>query len=75
MAQESAVAIAVYDSAGQTVRRLELGDLPAGSYRAKGKAAYWDGRDALGAPAASGVYFVRIEAGSFSETRRMVLLK
>ena len=75
LAQESAVTIAVYDSAGQTVRRLELGDLPAGSYRAKGKAAYWDGRDALGAPVASGVYFVRIEAGGYTETRRMVLLK
>ena len=75
LAQESAVTIAIYDSAGQTVRRLELGELPAGSYRTKGKAAYWDGRDALGAPAASGVYFVRIEADGFSETRRMVLLK
>ncbi|MDE0019808.1 MAG: T9SS type A sorting domain-containing protein [Candidatus Poribacteria bacterium] len=75
LAQESSVTIAIYNSAGQTVRRMELGELPAGSYRAKGKAAYWDGKDALGAPAASGVYFVRIEAGSFSETRRMVLLK
>ncbi len=75
LAQERAVTISIYDSAGQTVRRLELGELPAGSYRAKEKAAYWDGKDALGAPAASGVYFVRIEAGSFSETRRMVLLK
>ena len=75
LAQESAVTIAIYDSAGQTVRRLELGELPAGSYRVKGKAAYWDGRDALGAPAASGVYFVRIEAGVYTETRRMVLLK
>ena len=75
LAQESSVTIAIYSSAGQTVRRMELGELAAGSYRAKGKAAYWDGRDALGAPAASGVYFVRIEAGGFSETRRMVLLK
>ena len=75
LAQESSVTIAIYDSAGQTVRRMELGELPAGSYRAKSKAAYWDGRDAHGTPAASGVYFVRIEAGGFSETRRMVLLK
>ncbi len=75
LAQESAVTITIYDSAGQTVRRLELGELPVGSYRVKEKAAYWDGKDALGAPAASGVYFVRIEAGGFSETRRMVLLK
>ena len=52
-----------------------MGQLAAGSYRAKGKAAYWDGRDALGASAASGVYFVRIDAGAYSETRRVVLLK
>ncbi|MDE0019807.1 MAG: T9SS type A sorting domain-containing protein [Candidatus Poribacteria bacterium] len=75
LAQESSVTIAIYNSAGRTVKRMELGELAAGSYRAKGKAAYWDGRDALGAPAASGVYYVRIEAGSFSETRRMVLSK
>ncbi len=75
LTQESSVTIAIYNSAGRTVKRMELGELAAGSYRAKGKAAYWDGRDALGAPAASGVYYVRIEAGSFSETRRMVLLK
>ena len=75
LAQRSAVTIAIYNSTGQTIRRMELGELAAGSYRAKGKAAYWDGRNDLGAPAASGVYFARIEAGGYTETRRMVLLK
>ena len=75
LAKQSAVTIAIYNAAGRTVRVLELGELPAGSYRAKEKAAFWDGRNSLGAPAASGVYFARIQAGSFSETRRMVLLK
>ncbi|MDE0019809.1 MAG: T9SS type A sorting domain-containing protein [Candidatus Poribacteria bacterium] len=75
LAQESSVTIAIYNSAGRTVRRMEMGELAAGSYRAKGKAAYWDGRNDLGAPAASGVYFARIEAGGYTETRRMVLLK
>ena len=75
LAKRSAVTISIYNSAGRTVRVLELGELPAGTYRAKEKAAFWDGRDRFGAPAASGVYFARIQAGSFSETRRMVLLK
>ncbi len=75
LAKQSAVTISIYNSAGRTVRVLELGELPAGTYRAKEKAAFWDGRDRFGAPAASGVYFARIQAGGFSETRRMVLLK
>ncbi len=75
LARQSAVTITIYNAAGQTVRVLQLGELPAGTYRDKEKAAYWDGRDALGALSASGVYFARIQAGGFSETRRMVLLK
>ena len=75
LAKQSAVTITIYNAAGRTVRVLELGELPAGSYRAKEKAAFWDGRNSLGAPAASGVYFARIQAGGYSETRRMVLLK
>ena len=75
LSEASRVTITIYNAAGQTVRTLELGQLPAGSYRSRSKAAYWDGRTALGEPAASGVYFVRIEAGSFSAMRRMVVLK
>ena len=65
----------IYNSAGQLVRTLDLGQLPAGSYRSRAKAAHWDGRNALGEPVASGVYYVRIEAGSFTALRRMVVLK
>ena len=75
LSEESRVRIVIYDSKGAVVRELDLGELPAGAYRTRSRAAYWDGRNALGEPAASGVYYVRIEAGAYSALRRMTLLK
>jgi flagellar hook assembly protein FlgD len=37
--------------------------------------ATWDGRDGAGSSVSSGVYFYRLTAGKFSESRKMVLLK
>ena len=75
LAEASEVRMTIYDAAGRAVRVLDLGYLPAGSYARRSKAAYWDGRNSLGEPVASGTYFVRIEAGSFSATRRMAIMK
>ena len=75
LSESSRVTVTIYNAAGQTVRVLELGDLPAGTYHSRAKAAYWDGRNALGEQVSSGLYFYRIEAGSFSALRRMAILK
>ena len=66
----SSVELTVFNALGQRVAVLVDGYRAAGSYRVT-----WDGRDITGARAASGVYFYRIKAGSFSQTRKMMLLK
>ena len=57
------------------VRRLELGWQAAGYYTTATEAIYWDGRNASGESVSSGVYFYRLQAGDYSQTRKMVILK
>ena len=64
-----------YDLQGQLIRRLELGQLIAGRYLRSGQAAYWDGRTEVGEAVASGTYFYQLEAGDYSQTRKLVILK
>jgi hypothetical protein len=64
------VNITVYDVAGRMV--VELVD----RHRAAGRwSVQWNGEDERGQRVASGLYFYRMRAGSFVETRKMVLLK
>jgi choice-of-anchor B domain-containing protein len=60
----------VYNVQGALVRTLVDDPLPAGRH-----ATTWDGTDDRRRPAASGVYYYRLDAGGDSSTRRMVLLK
>jgi dipeptidyl aminopeptidase/acylaminoacyl peptidase len=69
------VTLVFYDAGGRTIRRLELGNRAAGEYTTRGTAAYWDGRDVHGEPVGSGVYFVELRAGSYRQTRRLLVRK
>lgn len=69
------VRISIFDANGQQVRVLVNERMGAGTYRMK-----WDGRNDRGESVASGVYFLRMNAGSggkmnFNSTRRMLLMK
>ena len=81
LAESADVTLAIYDINGQLVRRLTVGHQAAGMYRSRSRAVYWDGRNQLGEPLASGLYFytltVRSEPGAdeFTATRRMLILK
>ena len=71
----ASVIISIYAIDGKIVRRLELGHQPAGFYQEKSRAAHWDGRNNIGERVASGIYFYTLEAGDFTATRKMLIIK
>ena len=75
LSEAAEVTVTLHASDGKLVRTLELGQMPAGIYQSRSRAAYWDGRNAAGEPVASGVYFYTLRAGDFSATRKMVIRK
>ena len=75
LAKPAGVKVSIYSADGKLVRALDLGQVPAGIYQNRSRAAYWDGRNAAGEPVASGVYFYTLTAGEFKATRKMVIRK
>jgi hypothetical protein len=70
LAQPGPVVIRIYNLGGALVRTLVDEHHEAGSYEVA-----WRGKDARGQQVSSGVYFYRLTAGPYTETRRMLLLK
>ena len=75
LSKPARVSIFIHAADGQLVRTLALGPLPAGVYYSKSRAAYWDGRNALGEAVASGVYFYTFIADDFIGTGKMIIRK
>ncbi len=64
------VVVAIYDPSGHLVRVVERAERAAGRYRVT-----WNGKDDGGRGVASGVYFYRITAGKFNQTRKIVYVR
>ena len=62
--------VIIYAADGKLVRTLALGHQPAGVYQSKSRAAYWDGRNALGKPVESGLYFYTLKASNLLPRER-----
>ena len=75
LAQDAEVHIHIYNLKGESIRQLSLGFQTAGTYRTRTRAAHWNGHNASGETAASGVYFYTLQAADFKGTRQMVILK
>jgi hypothetical protein len=63
--QRSRVSLTVYNTLGQQIARLVDGDVDAGYHEVK----------IDGSRLASGVYFYRLTAGSYVETKKLLLLR
>lgn len=68
--QSGTVHLAIYSSVGRLVRTLVEDRMPAGWHHVQ-----WDGLDAQGLPAASGLYISRLETESLRQVRKMVMIK
>jgi hypothetical protein len=64
------VTLVVYNILGQQVRTLVNGAQGPGYH-----SVVWDGRDEAGRMVATGVYIYRLQAGGFSQIRKMILAK
>ena len=67
--------ISIYDSQGVLVRGVDGWSSVCGLLYLSSRAAYWDGRNALGERVASGIYFYQLETDAISPMRKMVILK
>ena len=75
LATDTHVKITIYNTQGVVIRTLQFGHQSAGYYTERDRAAYWDGRNALGEQVASGLYFYQLETDEMSSLRKMVILK
>ena len=64
------VSLRIYEASGRLVRELVNETRMAARYE-----EVWDGRDGAERQVASGIYFYRLDAGSFTQTRKMILLR
>jgi len=64
------VRLSIYNLAGQEVRQLIASHQEAGIYQAE-----WDGKDQRGLEMSSGTYLVRLQAGSYVQIRKVLLLR
>ncbi len=70
ISKEARVTLTIYDVLGREVTTIADEKVPAGQYSYR-----WEGRNAIGSFVASGVYFYRLVAGDFVETKKLMLLK
>ncbi|MBN2464761.1 hypothetical protein JXD38_03940 [candidate division WOR-3 bacterium] len=70
LARFGPVGLTAHDVSGRLERRLETGSRPAGRHVAR-----WNGTDVRGHKVPSGVYFVRLNAGGETTTRRVTLIR
>ncbi len=70
LSEQAQVTLGIYDLLGKQIKTLVNQSQDAGN-----KIAVWDGTNNLGRQVSAGVYLYQIQAGEFTQTRKMLLLK
>ncbi len=70
VAEPGHVRLLIYNIVGQVVRTLVDDHMEPDGYT-----VHWDGKDSYGHAASAGVYFCRMEAGSYDATRKFTLMR
>ncbi|MCF7823450.1 MAG: T9SS type A sorting domain-containing protein [Candidatus Marinimicrobia bacterium] len=70
LSEHSQVSLTVYNLQGRQIMTLVSESKPAGLYRVQ-----WNGMDDQGEQVSTGIYFARLQAGSYSQVEKMVYLK
>ena len=70
LAEKSFVNITVFDISGNKIKGLSNSN-----YRPGNRSIQWNATNEQGEPVSAGVYFYRIQAGNFVDTKKMILLK
>jgi predicted CXXCH cytochrome family protein len=64
------VVLQVYTISGELVNTIAQGEFPAGNFKVT-----WNATDSRGAQVASGMYIYRLQSGTFSSVKKMIMLK
>ena len=75
LSEASTVTVKIYDVTGNLVRKINVGHKSTGYHLTRERAVYWDGRNEKGESVSSGVYFYTLNTESYTQTRRMVIVK
>ena len=75
LSEASTVTVKIYDVTGSLIRTINVGHKPIGYYLTRERAVYWDGQNQNRESVSSGVYFYTLNTDTYTQTRRMVILK
>jgi alkaline phosphatase len=73
--EDAEVKMLIYNTIGELIRKIELGKKSTGIYISQDRAVYWDGKNEVGEQVTSGIYFYTIDAGKYTATGKMLMLK
>jgi len=68
--EQTNVSIRIFNSMGRTIRTIVNKNQQAGSYIIR-----WDGKDEMGIPVSSGIYFYQMTTNQYNQIMKMILIK